>query len=228
MLQLKIPQFSYSNDCILQNIDVQFEPARTYGVVGLNGAGKTTLFRIMSGLIKDASCFFGQDTKRFGFRDVAYVDTELYFYPHLTAEEFLSVFPSESKNYDEVRLAELFRLPLQQFVSDYSTGMKKKLMLMSQIKQDKQVFILDEPFNGLDLETNKLLEVIIRSLNQKGKTIFVSSHILDPLLHVCSEIHLLKDKTISKSFRQEEFPKLHDELFGNYIQDVERELRTIL
>jgi ABC-2 type transport system ATP-binding protein len=228
MLELIIPQFGYDATPVLQNIKSSFDSSKTFGIVGLNGAGKTTLFKLMAGLLKDETCFFGEKNKRFGFQDVAYVDTELYFYPHLTAHEFLSVFSSENKNYNETGLAELFRLPLEKLISDYSTGMKKKLMLMSQIKQNKSVFILDEPFNGLDLETNKLLEVIIRSLNARGKTIFISSHILDPLLNVCSEIHLLKNGTIEKKFEKNDFSNVHSELFGDYLTEVEQELKKVL
>src|ERR1700756_1847746 len=92
--------------------------------------------------------------------------------------------------------------------------MKKKLMLLSYIKQDKLVYVLDEPFNGLDLEANKTLEIIIELLKQKGKTIFISSHIIDPLLNICNKIHYLNDKTFVKTYQKPEFNLLEDEIFG--------------
>jgi ABC-2 type transport system ATP-binding protein len=106
--------------------------------------------------------------------------------------------------------------------------MKKKLLLLSQIKQDKDIYILDEPFNGLDLETNKILEVLIQILNEKSKTVFISSHILEPLLNVCHQIFLLKDQTIKKNYSQNEFTLIDKELFGEYTQTVKEELRQIL
>ena len=109
-------------------------------------------------------------------------------------------------------------------MEEFSTGMKKKLLLQSQIKQNKKVYILDEPFNGLDLETNKLLEVIIMLLNERGKTVFISSHILEPLLNVCTQVHYLKNKTIVKTFQREEFAAIEEELFGNYTREIRKEL----
>ncbi len=224
MIDLTISEFKYNDVPILDAISLQLKTGNTFGVVGLNGAGKTTLFKLMAGIIKSPNCNFSLNGKRLSFQEVAYVDTDLFFYPNLTAKEFLSVFPKGNTNYEEEKLATIFKLPLQQFASEYSTGMKKKLLLMSQIKQDKSIFILDEPFNGLDLETNKLLELIILILNQRGKTVFISSHILEPLLNVCSEIHFLKDGGVSKTYSKNEFENIHGDLFGNYLEGVKHEL----
>jgi ABC-2 type transport system ATP-binding protein len=92
--------------------------------------------------------------------------------------------------------------------------MKKKLALLAVLKQGKPIFILDEPFNGLDLETNKILEIIILSLKQKQKTVFVSSHIIDPLLTTCDKIHLLDDGCFVKTYLPADFSKIENELFG--------------
>jgi len=61
-------------------------------------------------------------------------------------------------------LQEFLKLPLDDLIETYSTGMKKKLALLGILKQDKQLFLLDEPFNGLDLETNKILDFILTTL----------------------------------------------------------------
>jgi ABC-2 type transport system ATP-binding protein len=91
--------------------------------------------------------------------------------------------------------------------------MKKKLALLGVLKQNKQIFLLDEPFNGLDLETNKILELIITTLKEKGKTVFVSSHIINPLLTVCNQIHYLENGKFTKTFEKENFHHIEDELF---------------
>jgi ABC-2 type transport system ATP-binding protein len=228
MININIPQFSYRDDLVLQNISVAFSSGQTHGIVGLNGAGKTTFFRLLSGFLKNEHVSIDNEGKPLMKREVAFIDTDLYLYPKLTAREFLSIFKAESFSYNEEKLAELFRLPLDALTEQFSTGMKKKLILLSQVKQDKSVFILDEPFNGLDLETNKILESIIRILNQRGKTVFISSHIIDPLLNICYEIHYLKDKTLFKTFKKEEFTQINEELFGTYTRKIEAELTEIL
>ncbi len=224
MIHVKIEDFKYENEIILKNINTVFETGKTHGIIGLNGAGKTTFFNLLAGFLKSESCFVSINDKELLRKQIAYLDTDLFFYPKLTAKEFLSVFPNTNTGYDEEKLAELFKLPLSGFMEEFSTGMKKKLLLLSQIKQDKDIYILDEPFNGLDLETNKILEVIITILNERGKTVFLSSHILDPLLHVCEKIYYIKDQTIFKSYKKEEFNLIEEELFGTYTREIQSQL----
>jgi ABC-2 type transport system ATP-binding protein len=228
MIHIKIPGFKYEETLVLENIDLRVAAGRTYGIVGLNGAGKTTFFNLLAGFLKSEGNTFTSGGQPLLRKQIAYLDTDLFFYPKLTAREFLSVFPRSNTNYHEEKLAALFRLPLDGFMEAFSTGMKKKLLLLSQVKQDKDIYILDEPFNGLDLETNKILEVIISILNQRGKTVFISSHILDPLLNVCTEIHYLKNQRIFKSYNKEEFGLIEEELFGNYTRTLQNELLKVI
>ncbi len=228
MITAKIPLFKYKDTLILENIDLQFKTGLTYGIVGLNGAGKTTFFNLLAGFIKGENTSFLKDGAPLLRKDIAFIDTDLFFYPKLTAREFLSVFPNTNATYNEEKLAALFKLPLDGFMEEFSTGMKKKLLLQSQVKQDKAVYILDEPFNGLDLETNKILEVIITILNEREKTVFISSHILDPLLTVCQQIHYIKDQRIYRSYEKGEFNLIQEELFGKYTREVKDELLKII
>ena len=228
MITARIPLFKYKEAPVLKNIDLAFEEGRTYGVVGLNGAGKTTFFNLLAGFIKGPDSSFLKDGRPVLRKEIAFIDTDLFFYPKLTAKEFLSVFPNTNATYNEEKLADLFKLPLDGFMEEFSTGMKKKLLLQSQIKQDKEIYILDEPFNGLDLETNKILEVIIAILNERGKTVLISSHILEPLLTICQQIHYIKNQTIFKSYERSEFNLIHEELFGNYTREMKNDLLKII
>lgn len=229
MIRIRIPEFKYSSEQItLRGIQLDVESGNTYGIVGLNGAGKTTFFQLLGGFLSAEgveATLHGQPIER---KDLAYIDTDIFFYPKITAKEFLSVFPATNSHYKEQELADLFKLPLNKLTEEFSTGMKKKLLLLSQIKQDKSVYILDEPFNGLDLETNKLLEVIIRILNDRGKTVFISSHILDPLINICHSIHYLKEQTVFRSYAKEEFGLIEEELFGHYTRNAKEELMKII
>ncbi|MFO0358164.1 MAG: ATP-binding cassette domain-containing protein [Sphingobacteriaceae bacterium] len=228
MITIKIPEFKYKQQIVLCNIEQQFEIGKTHGIIGLNGAGKTTFFNVLSGYLKHENCSTHFNGNRIQRNQISHIDTDPFFYRKLTAGEFLNVFESKSNTYDEKRLSDLLKIDLNQLIEEYSTGMKKKLLLLSQIKQDKDIYILDEPFNGLDLETNKILEVLIQILNEKSKTVFISSHILEPLLNVCHQIFLLKDQTIKKNYSQNEFTLIDKELFGEYTQTVKEELRQIL
>lgn len=106
--------------------------------------------------------------------------------------------------------------------------MKKKLALLGTLKQDRPVFILDEPFNGLDLETNKILEIIITTLKQKNKTIFVSSHIIEPLLAICDKIYLLQNGLFIKTYEKKDFNNIDEELFGKLKSEAKEIISTAI
>jgi ABC-2 type transport system ATP-binding protein len=147
-------------------------------------------------------------------KDSSYLETSNFFFSRITGGEYLKIFKQTNAEFNLAALQEYFKLPLDELIENYSTGMKKKLALLAVLKQGKPIFILDEPFNGLDLETNKILEIIILSLKQKQKTVFVSSHIIDPLLTTCDKIHLLDDGCFVKTYLPADFSKIENELFG--------------
>jgi ABC-2 type transport system ATP-binding protein len=106
----------------------------------------------------------------------------------------------------------VFDLPLHQYASTYSTGMKKKLALTAILLQRNEYFILDEPFNGVDIESNMLLTEIIHTLKKLGKTVIISSHIFSTLSDTCDEIFLLNEGAIMKSVQRQDFPALEVEM----------------
>ena len=80
----------------------------------------------------------------------------------------LEIFPATNLQFDLEKLNRLLQIPLHQLIENYSTGMKKKLALLAVLKQDKPIYIFDEPFNGLDLESNNVLELILDNLKEKA------------------------------------------------------------
>ena len=143
-----------------------------------------------------------------------FLETSPYFYPNITGNEYLSLFSQTRSHFDGKQLSEVFQLPLDDLVDHYSTGMKKKLAILAMLKKDKPIYLLDEPFNGLDLESNHVLEVLLTLLKERGKTILISSHILDPLLRICDDIHLLKGGRLEQNFSKENFENVEQALFG--------------
>ena len=180
----------------------------------MNGAGKTTFFNTISTDLKKDSGQILFNENPISNKNTAYLETVNYFYSKITGNEYLKIFKQTNEKFNLVSLQEFFRLPLDELIETYSTGMKKKLALLGILKQDKPVFLFDEPFNSLDLETNKILELIITALKEKGKTIFLSSHIIDPLITICDEILLLEKGKFIKSFNKSDYNKLEDELFS--------------
>ena len=214
MINVQGLSVSFNDHAVLKNITIDFEEGLVQGVVGLNGAGKTTYFNVLAKMLKSDSGDIIQNGTALEIKDTAYLETVNFFFSRITGNEYLKIFKQTNTEFNLTALQEYFKLPLDELIENYSTGMKKKLALLAVLKQDKTVFILDEPFNGLDLETNKILEIIILSLKQKQKTVFVSSHIIDPLLTTCDKIHLLENGCFVKTYLKTDFSKIEEDLFG--------------
>lgn len=214
MISINNLHVSYGERQVLKQFTATFNTGQVHGIIGLNGAGKSTFFNSMAGYIKADSgetIYLNNLLKQ---QDVGYLETHNYFYPGLTGNDYLNIFNQSNLDFNLQGLQELFQLPLQELIVNYSTGMKKKLALLAILKQDKPIYLLDEPFNGLDMEANKVVELIVKQLQQKGKTIFISSHFLEPLLHTSNTIHWLVDGYIKQSFLPNQFTQIEQEVFG--------------
>lgn len=214
MINVQNLAVSFNDHKVLKSITIDFEEGLVHGIVGLNGAGKTTFFNVLAKMLKPDSGEIKQNGTTLGIKNTAYLETGNFFFSRITGNEYLKIFRQTNMEFNLTALQAYFKLPLDELIENYSTGMKKKLALLAVLKQDKPVFILDEPFNGLDLETNKILEIIIVSLKQKQKTVFVSSHIIDPLLTTCDKIHLLENGCFVKTYLKTDFSKIEEDLFG--------------
>jgi ABC-2 type transport system ATP-binding protein len=175
MIQVQELSKSFGKNEVLKNISFELKPGKIYGLVGENGAGKTTLFRCLAGLEKFAGTINTEID--IPLKNITgYLPAEIYFLPFITGEEHLElIIRARDKNIETTKTHNVFKLPLQQFASEYSTGMQKKLALTGILLQENQLFILDEPFNGVDIQSNQLITEILSMLKSKGKTIILSS-----------------------------------------------------
>lgn len=201
----------HADKYVINSLSLNLPEYAIHGVVGLNGAGKTTLFETIFGLIraKQGTVLYKEQpaTKKV----IAYLPAESFFYSNITGVEYLSLFHNPDFNIEAWNI--LFNLPLTQIIDEYSTGMKKKLALFGVIKQDKPIMILDEPFNGLDIEMCRVVHLILLRLKEAGKTIIVSSHMLESLTTLCDYIHYLIDGKIKYSKSKDQFFFFEKELF---------------
>ena len=145
---------------------------------------------------------------------ISYLETENYFYPYITGNEYLDYFSSVDKiKFDE--LTSKFNLPLKKYVQNYSSGMKKKLALIGMLMLNKPVNILDEPFNGVDFEGVHILYDIILELKSENKVVIISSHIIETLFHTCDKIGILENGRIERIYDKNQFDELINFKFGN-------------
>lgn len=200
---------------VIDDLNLQLPAGQIHGIIGLNGSGKTTLLNTIYGLKKpDAGSITAFGEKKFR-QKMSFLETENFFYSNITGREYIGLFTNEG--FDLEQWNKLFHLPLDQLIDNYSTGMKKKLAFLAIIKQDKPIMILDEPFNGLDIETGRITRSLLLQIKSK-KTILITSHIVETLTNLCDYIHYLENGKIQFSIEKEAFADFEKDLFATIEQ----------
>ena len=202
----------------LDNINMSIDRGKIVGIVGENGAGKTTLFRCIAGLENYEGKIISEINPL--KNHTGFLAAEPYFFSKITGAEYIRLLcNARGKKPIDIAEKNIFDLPLNQYVSTYSTGMKKKLAIIAVLLQENVCFVLDEPFNGVDIQSNFFITEIIHRLKSLDKTLIIASHIFSTLSDVCDEIHLLHKGKLIKSVQKEQFTALEAEMKTFCIDD---------
>ena len=201
---------------ILKGISLSVDRGEIFGYLGPNGAGKTTTLKCVLGLIfpeEGKIDLFGRThLETAGKARTGFLPENPYFYDYLTASEFLRFYsqlfliPSDQR---EERIESLLRLVdmkraehLQ--LRKYSRGMLQRIGLAQALLNNPDLVLLDEPLGGLDPLGRKEFRDIIVRLKEEGKTVFLSSHILQDIEMICDRVAILVDgRIISQGNLQE-------------------------
>ena len=229
MLTIRNLQVEYKKESpVLKGINLSMEPGKIHGLVGLNGAGKTTLLNTLYAFIRPSEGSVLYNDTALKRKDIAYLEAENYFYPYMTGREYLNLFPAGKNGFDTESWQQLFHIPLDDITENYSTGMRKKLASLAVLKPDKPILILDEPFNGLDLESAHILTLILQQLREGGKTVLVTSHVFETLTSSCDQIHHIDHGTIDHSYSKEQFGMLQELLYSTIENRASDQIRKLI
>ncbi len=200
----------YGGVPVAENVDIVLKPETIHGLIGLNGVGKTTLIKAALGLRESLSGSIQVFGKHAG--DLS-AKKQLSYLPErfdppwfLSGLEFVKFSgklygytPERKEIYDLAEKLSLDTSFLPKKAQSYSKGMRQKLGLIATLIMPAKLLILDEPMSGLDPLARVLVKDVIAESRERGKTIFLSSHILADLDELCDELSVLHDKKIQYS-----------------------------
>ena len=228
MISIENLKVSYADNNVLKCVNLSIPSSSIHGLVGLNGSGKTTLLNTLYGLKEKQAGSISYNSLPIEKSKIAYLESVNYFYPYITGKEYLRMFQTQNVNFNIDKWNELFELPLNKLVEDYSTGMKKKLALMGVLCLNREILILDEPFNGVDLETVQKIKSLLIKLKDSNKTIIITSHILESLLSLCDLLSYLNNGIIQFSKERKDFGSVEKEIFSVNQERLENQIQNLI
>jgi len=202
MLELNSITKRYDGTVAVDGLSLVIEPGGIYGLLGPNGAGKTTTIRMVMGIIQpdDGEIrIFGEPFSEALKDRIGYLPEERGLYRKMKVLEHL-VFLAEIKGVDgrtakRRSLEWLEKLGLSEWgnktIEALSKGMQQKIQFIATVIHEPQLVILDEPFTGLDPLNAQLLKDIIAEMQTEGRTIVLSTHLMDQVEKLCSRICLI-------------------------------------
>ncbi|WP_263355754.1 ABC transporter ATP-binding protein [Acidicapsa ligni] len=205
MLEVKNVTKRYRTIPAVQNVSFLLKQGEILGYLGPNGSGKSTTVKMITGMIEPSDgviLFCGKNIHDdlAGFRaHLGYVPEEAQVYTHLSGLEYLQLvgrlrgMPEKLIDTKARGLLQLFSLEASQYsaISDYSKGMKQRVLLSAALLHDPQLLIFDEPLSGLDAVTARLFKDLLVLLAREGKAILYISHVLEVVERVCDRVIIL-------------------------------------
>ncbi|MFH2103036.1 MAG: ABC transporter ATP-binding protein [Chloroflexota bacterium] len=188
-------------------VDVSFkvEEGEIFGFIGPNGSGKSTTIRLFLSLIYPSSGdakIFGKDCIKFGSeirQEIGYLPSEVFYYEGMKVLDLLKYsasFYTKDCTKRLYELAEIMELDLSRRIDDLSYGNKKKVGIVQGLLHQPKLIVLDEPTSGLDPLMQQKFFKLIREENQRGATVFFSSHILGEVQKMCTRVAIIKEGSI--------------------------------
>ena len=195
----------YGDSPGIVDLDLDIAEGEVFGFLGPNGSGKSTTIRTLLNFLfatRGTATVLGLDTVKDSVeirRRTGYLPGDLSLYETMTAREFLLYFSNLRKTDTRAQVAALadrFDLDLDRRISDYSTGNRQKVGLVNAFMHEPELLILDEPTAGLDPLMQQEFQGLINETRAEGKTVFLSSHILNEVDRVADRVGIVRESKL--------------------------------
>ncbi len=209
-LEIKNLSKKYLNKVALENINLNFEGGKIYGLLGPNGSGKTTLMKVIAGLHKQTKgevLINGQPVSYKTKAIVSYMPTENYLIDSFKVIGVIDYYKDMYEDFSKDKCIELIKklgVDLNAKISALSSGLAAKVKLALTLSRDAAIYMLDEPLNGIDIIAREAtIETIVNAYDE-NKIIIISSHIVDEIEKLFDNVVFIKDCSVALSGVAEE------------------------
>ena len=229
----------------VNKVSITANPGEIYGLLGPNGAGKTTTLRCIATLLKPTEgsievCDFDTVTQSEEVRKrIAFLTNEIKLDPQFSPTYMFRFF-GRLHGIEEQQINERMELLFEQFgitdfkdkkIDELSTGMKQKAAIAVSLVHDPEIVIFDEPTNGLDIVTARMVTDYLRKLKEEGKVVIVSTHIMSEAEKLCDRIGIIingqkvMEGTLPEILEKTQGEDLEDAFFRLFAQNQTEEVR---
>lgn len=219
----------------IEDITFQVAEGEIFGFIGPNGSGKSTTIRTLLNFLYPTSGsakILGKDVvkdSKYIRQHIGYLPSEVHYYDDMKVNELLrfsSGFYSGNAEKHALLLAQRLQLDTTRKIEDLSFGNKKKVGIIQALMHEPKLLILDEPTAGLDPLMQSIFFDLLKELQQKGTTIFFSSHYLGEVQKLCDRVGIIKEGRMIKienmeDMRANQFKKVHLHFHGKWENKIQ-------
>ena len=202
VIDIKNLTVKYSNKVILDNLTLQFEVGKVYGLLGPNGHGKTTLMKVIEGLIKLNSGDVTIEGLKVSYKTkaiVAYMPTENYLIANFKVSKCIDYYNDMFADFDKQFCYDLMKkleIDTNMKISKLSSGLVAKVKIALTLGRDAKIYLFDEPLNGIDYLAKSIVIDTIINCHNENKTFIIASHMIDEIENILDNVIFIKNGEI--------------------------------
>lgn len=226
LLKLEHLNKRYYNKTALDNVTLTLEKGKIYGLLGPNGSGKTTLMKVIAGLHKQTSGEAYLDNEPMSYKtkaNIAYMPTENFLYDSFKVRDavrFYSDMYGDFQQENAYALLKEINVDTEFRISKLSSGLIGKLKVALTLSRNVELYMLDEPLNGVDvLSRDIIMDLITRSCDE-NKTMIISTHLVSEIEKILDSVIFLKDGKVELFGNSEELRTAH----GTSVEGIYKEV----
>ena len=210
MVEAKMVGKRYMRKQAVKDVSLVLEDGKIYALLGPNGSGKTTFMKMVAGLVKPTSGAIYYNNGEIGVeskKKVAYMSTEPFFYSYMTVKDVGKYYADFFDDFSMKRYEELISrmdLHMEDKAKELSSGLAAKLKIAATLARDAQLYMLDEPLNGVDIIAREQVLHTIVECATEGKMLIISSHLVDELEAIVDSVVFMKQGSVVLSGDAEE------------------------